>query len=129
MKQYKLISLDEYDKYIRWKNEGSGSYNQEISKSQDTSTEENSKSLDTSNNSKSLDTSNTIKLDENIGGLVDPEFNVITSNSTSNDENRNLVLVPPGKPDIEKINNKKYIDFINYEPNREWKRQWRKSIR
>ena len=35
MKEYKLISLDEYEKYIKWKNEVSGSNNQEISKPQD----------------------------------------------------------------------------------------------
>ena len=74
--------------------------------------------------------------------MVDSEPNVIKSNNTSNDEIKNLPLsseqneslsveklIPPGKPDIEKINGDKYLAFNKYEPNGEWKRQWRKSIR
>ena len=123
MKEYKLISLDEYDSYLKWKNgninKTTESEDQNIDKNIDEFKDEESinseKEITPNISSKIIDTA---IMDTAIKNSSEP----LKANSSSME-----LLPPPGIP----LNNDntKNISYKQNGEQSEWIQYWRKSIR
>ena len=125
MKEYKLISLDEYEAYMKWKDKDSVTHNEMSQKDPDTTNEIFSKT-NLGNDSDGIKTEN-INSDNKNTTDVSSNMNDVDSSKPDNKNEVEILLPPPGIP----LNNIKR-EIINYSQNGgqpEWIKYWRKSIR
>ena len=134
MKPYKLISLDEYETYIKWKNDQSSSNSQSISNEQEKGDISVEKKVN-DNSGKQEKEKRDISAEKNVNNLssdiIESEIEKETAsqkNEINDDSIKPQPLPPPGRPLKVRIEDN-YYSHKAHGKQREWIRQWRKSIR
>ena len=133
MKEYKLLSLDEYDNYLKWKNNTISTLDKKISKNEDNKDQNITQSGEFKDNISNINSNNS-EIETNLNNktmdrVIESESEFSKSDTAKNDSESmdSLPLPPPGIPlNMDKTEN------ISYKQNgerSEWIRYWRKSIR
>ena len=128
MKEYKLISLDEYDSYLKWKNGNVANLHSKTTEDENQDIGQPKDNIEDDNNDNRKKITSNIS-NKNMDTVIENMDTVIENNSelSKGDSDSMELLPPPGIP----LNNDKQKN-ITYKQNgkrSEWIQYWRKSIR